>query len=60
VARPAAPPAFKSRRGHLPTHQRDTDDTPAPTLQKLIDELEAAELQRRKYTRSTTTGDTVE
>ena len=57
MARLAAPPAFESRRGQLPTHQRQTDDTPVPTLDELIDDLEPSEFQRRKYTRSTTEGD---
>jgi hypothetical protein len=40
------------------THQRNTDDT--TTLQELIDDLDELELQRRKYTRSTTTGSDTE
>jgi hypothetical protein len=38
----------------LPTPPLDTTTDDTTTLQELIDDLEPSELQRRKYTRSTT------
>jgi hypothetical protein len=44
----------------LPPTPPEIDDTTVPTLDEFIADLEDAELQRRKYSRSTTAGSDTE